>query len=164
MALVSGIEQEASEGIEVAAIVAQEAVDRQADGHHVPGLQLESHYCGGAVLLVLLVPLTGPRHLAPIHHQASAGSKDGVRSARITVDGKGQAVYAGAWSSENACIDVIAPTQIDEDTVVDDRHDLTAGTQAFAFICQRHRECTAAGYSVKERESERERVWGGGIK
>lgn len=143
-----GVEQEDAEGVVVVLVVAQEAAGAQADGHHVPRLQVDGHHRGCAVLLVLLVPLALLTQHQPVELQTGAGGQLAVRGPGVAVDGQGQAVDARARDGEGAGAVVVAAAQVDEDLFVDDVSAGGEGAQASETLVRvkSHRRGDEAGW------------------
>lgn len=85
-------------------VIAEETPSGQVDGHSVTSLQVDGHYNGRAVLVVVPVFVRGPGHLLAVNLQTSAGSQFHPRSPDVTVDGEGEAVDTRLGSSEDASL------------------------------------------------------------
>lgn len=149
------IKQKDAEGVIVVVVVAEEAARAQADGHHVPGLQVEGHHGGGAVLLILRVLLTLLRQHQAVDLQSSAGGQRGVGGAGVAVDGEGQTVDPRAGNGEGAAVLVVAVPQVEEDVFVDDILAGGEGAQAFEAVVgvQRNRGGDGAGWRQRCKKS-----------
>lgn len=99
--LISSIQQEATESVIVAVVVAEETSNGQVDRHFVASLQVDGHNNGGTVLLVIPVSVSGPSHHLAVNLQTGAGGQYCIRSTSVTVDGEGDAVDSRVGHSED---------------------------------------------------------------
>lgn len=152
--LISSIEQEATEGVVVADVIAEETSNGQVDRHPVPGVQVDSHNDSGTVLLVLHVLLTWSCHHPAINLQTGAGSQRVTGGTSVTVDGEGEAVDTSAGNSEDTSGWIVAISEVDEDVLVEDELVITEGAEAFqtTLTGQSDREGAAAGWRRREEE------------
>lgn len=152
--LISSIEQEATEGVIVAVVIAEETSNGQVDRHLVPGLQVDSHNDSGTVLLVLHVFLTWSCHHPAINLQTGAGSQRVTGRTSVTVDGEGEAVDTRAGNSEDTSRWIVAITKVDEDVLVEDELVVAKGAEALQtnLTGQSDREGAAAGWRRREEE------------
>lgn len=159
--LVSSIQQETSESIIVAAVIAEEASNGQVDRHLVPSVQVEGHNNSGTVLLVLHIFFSGSCHQLAVNQQTGAGGQCVTRRTSITVDSEGDAVDTRAWNSEDTGVHTVAITQVDEDMFVDDELVVAEGAKAVQFVLtgQRDREGTAAGWRCRGKEKNMNMQW-----
>lgn len=125
------VQQKGTEGVVVAVVITEEAALIQAHRHLVPGLQVEGHHRGAAVLLILLVFLAVPSDLQAVHLQTSTGRQFGVGGTGIAVDGERQTVDPRARNGEDPGALVVAVTVVDEGVFVG--HNLMGAEGAEAF-------------------------------
>lgn len=107
---ISGIEQEAGEGVVVVAVVTQEAAWGQHHIHPVSSVQLHSHRHADTVLLVLRVILAWCSQDNAIAPEAGTCGQHGTWGASIAVDGERQAVDPSTWGSKDTGGGVVAVT------------------------------------------------------
>ncbi len=152
--LVSSIQQETSESVVVAVVIAEETSNWQVDSHSVPSVEVDSHNNGGTVLLVLHIFLPGSGHHLAVNLQTSAGGQGVARRTGVTVDGEGKAVDARSRNGEDTCLHVVAIAKIDEDMTVGDHLVVTVGAVALQFVVvgECDREGAAAGWRCSEKE------------
>lgn len=145
--LISSVQKEASKGVIVAFIIAEETPNGQVDGHLVPSVQVDGRHDGGAVFLILHVLLVQLCHIIAVHLQSGAGGQRVAGGTGVAVDGEGQAVDARAGSGEDACLRAVAVTQVHEDVAVGDELVVAEGAEArqSVLIVESHREGAAAG-------------------
>lgn len=129
--LISSIEQEATEGVIVTVVIAEETSNGQVDRHPIPRFQVDGHNDSGTVLLVLHVPLTWSCHHPAINLQCGAGSQRVTGRTGVTVDGEGEAVDASAGNSEDTSRRIVAITKVDEDVPIGDELVVAEGAEAF---------------------------------
>lgn len=152
--LISSIQQEATESVIVAVVVAEETSNGQVDRHLVASLQVDGHNNSGTVLLVLHIFLTWSSHHLAVNLQTGAGGQCVTRRTSVTVDGEGEAVDTRARSSEDTSPCIVAITKVDEDMCVGDELVVAERAKAFqiVFISQSDREGTAAGWRSRGEE------------
>lgn len=136
----------------MAFVVAEETSNGQVDRHLVPGLQVERHDNGGAVLLVLHVLFSGSRHHLAVDHQTGTGSQGVARRTGVAVDGECEAVDAGAGDGEDTGVEIVAVSQVDEDVLVGDELIVAEGAEAVQGVAvgQGDGEGASAGWILKE--------------
>lgn len=149
------IKQKAAEGV-VVAVVAEETAWGQVDVHPVPNVQLQGQDDRGAILLVMVVLLTGPGHRPAVNLQLGTGGQGVLRGTGVAVNGDGEAVDARAGSGEGARCHVVVVAQVEEHFFID--NDFVDGGAAAAFegiaIEQGDGEGRAAGWRWREKRGQ----------
>lgn len=118
--LVSSIQQEASESVIVAFVIADKTSFGQADSHLVPSPQFHGHNNSGTVLKVLAILFEERVHHLAVDLQIGAGGQGGTRGTAITVDGEDETVDTRAGSGEDTGTHIVTVSQVEEDVFVDD--------------------------------------------
>lgn len=123
------IQQEASESVKVVAVVTDITSTGQADRHLVPSVKAHGHHSRAAVFIVPAVFLSEGGHRLAVDLQVATGSQVLIRRNKA-VDCDCEAVDTRAWSGEDARLQVVVVSQVQEDMSVEDQFVVAEGAEA----------------------------------